>query len=377
MTRRDSREEALTIGFLTLFAIFLFRLADEYLYFRSSNAAYATGLFVFIPSGLAISSSLVAAVSPWLGDNFLYGQLDLTVARPGQYVFFLNSFAVIFALPFYAIAAYLILQYSQRSYRTAYLARRRLPGRFAGFTYSLVLIGATIGCWFYFYMIEITSALFVMALLALLLYYYIWEALSGAFQSSSYPTQSRPRTRARPTQTRRRQPGIQTTTQRSQARPATFPAQASVASTTATRPAGPPVAAVSPGIEASELSRSSFRVQPSTTRAAPRRLTQSRSASSSVRSSQSQGKLANLLPTGNSLSEDDFRCIFCYEFPASSSMVVICPYCKRPAHLREFQKWQSTSHLCSRCNKDLRRRKPIQITGREYQGLLRAFRRHR
>ncbi|MFW9914783.1 MAG: hypothetical protein ACFFGZ_04145 [Candidatus Thorarchaeota archaeon] len=378
LVMRDSQAEALTLAYLTVFTVLLLRLADEYLYFRSSRAAYATGLFVFIPAGLGIGSSLVAADSPWLAENLMYGHIDITIIRPGEYTFFVNSFALVFAMPFYAIAAYLILQYSQRHYRAAFLARRRLPGRFAGFTYSLALIGATMASWSVFSIIEITSAIFVTALICCLLYYYIWETMARAFQSASYPAQGRSAaaSRSRATQTPRRQQRIGASSSNSWTSRPSFSARPAATPTTTPRQPTTPAARISPGIEASSRSRSPTRTRPAAPRTAPAAPARTQSVRSPSSQPQQHGKWAKLLPTGRAISEDDFRCIFCYEFPGREATVVLCPYCKRPAHLGEFQKWKSTSHLCSRCNKDLRLRKPIQIRGNEYQTLLRAFRKH-
>ncbi|MHA2232930.1 MAG: hypothetical protein ACXAB4_10595, partial [Candidatus Hodarchaeales archaeon] len=335
---RESREEALTIAFLTLFVIFFLRLVDEYLYFRSSRAAYATGLFVFIPGALAIGSSLIATISPWLADNMLYGQIYLTIVRPKEYTFFVNTFSVLFALPFFAVAAYIILQYSQRNYRTAYFARKRLPGRFAGFFYSMILIGGTVSCWIYFSAIEITSAVFVAALTMILLYYYVWEAFNAAIPSFSYPSQNRSssNSRSRSIQASHRQPGINSSTQESWGQSAASSAQPLMASTAAARPNSPPAARVSPGIESSSPSRNSFRTRPAGRVTTSTKTGRSQNARSPTLASRNKGKLANLLPTGQAISEDDFRCIFCYELPEKSTSVVICPYCKRPAHLAEF-----------------------------------------
>ncbi|MHA2272400.1 MAG: hypothetical protein ACXACI_11085 [Candidatus Hodarchaeales archaeon] len=378
LVMRDSQAEALTLAYLTLFTVLLLRLADEYHYFRSSRAAYATGLFVFIPAGLAIGSSLVAAESPWLAENLMYGQIDVTIIRPGEYTFFVNSFALVFAMPFYAIAAYLILQYSQRHYRTAFFARKRFPGRFVGFIYSLALIGTTMACWSVFSIIEITSAIFVAALICCLLYYYIWETLTRAFQSASYPAQgsSTAASRSRATQTPRRQPRRRASSSDSWTSRPSFSSRPTATPTTTPQQPTTPTATISPGIETSSRSRS-----PTSARSAPPRNTpvtpaRTRSARSPSSQPRDQGKWAKLLPTGRAISEDDFRCIFCYEFPERGATVVLCPYCKRPAHLGEFQKWKSTSHLCSRCNQDLRQRKPIQIRGNEYQTLVKAFRKH-
>ncbi|TXT57989.1 MAG: conserved membrane protein of unknown function [Promethearchaeota archaeon] len=64
--------------------------------------------------------------------------------------------------------------------------------------------------------------------------------------------------------------------------------------------------------------------------------------------------LKNYRPKGSILSPEDFKCIFCFEYPRlpqdEGRGVVLCPNCKHPAHADEFKDWHRSSNLCSRCN---------------------------
>ena len=89
-------------------------------------------------------------------------------------------------------------------------------------------------------------------------------------------------------------------------------------------------------------SSSSPRIQSST----------SSSSSSSSKSSRKRELLA-MKPKTGMLSNDDFKCIFCFELPTTSDGhhgIVLCPNCRYPAHVDEFKNWVRTSNLCSRCD---------------------------
>jgi hypothetical protein len=85
--------------------------------------------------------------------------------------------------------------------------------------------------------------------------------------------------------------------------------------------------------------------------------------------------MASLLPAGQHLTRDDFRCIFCYEFPIESNrQVVICPHCRHPSHANEFQKWSAVANICSRCNKPVSTAKMIRLSGRNYERIIKMYR---
>ncbi|NHJ02893.1 MAG: hypothetical protein EAX86_12220, partial [Candidatus Heimdallarchaeota archaeon] len=83
----------------------------------------------------------------------------------------------------------------------------------------------------------------------------------------------------------------------------------------------------------------------------------------------------SLTPLGQHLTEDDFRCIFCYEFPIEKDrQVVICPHCKHPSHENEYNKWIAVASICSRCNKPVKNVKMIRLPGSSYHKVINMFR---
>lgn len=67
--------------------------------------------------------------------------------------------------------------------------------------------------------------------------------------------------------------------------------------------------------------------------------------------------LAKIRPKGGTLSDDDFKCIFCFSVPKlpadKNRNIVICPRCHYPAHVDEFRNWTRNSPFCSRCEGEL------------------------
>jgi len=87
--------------------------------------------------------------------------------------------------------------------------------------------------------------------------------------------------------------------------------------------------------------------------------------------------MASLRPAGHHLTEDDFRCIFCYEFPIEPTrQVVICPNCRHPSHGDEFQKWLAVSDICSRCNRSIASSKMIRLSGTNYKKIINMFKKN-
>jgi hypothetical protein len=59
------------------------------------------------------------------------------------------------------------------------------------------------------------------------------------------------------------------------------------------------------------------------------------------------------LPIGN-VTKDDLACIICYDaFKPNSVNVILCKFCKYPAHESEFLRWMQSSTLCPRCAKSI------------------------
>ncbi|WP_457556575.1 hypothetical protein [Candidatus Harpocratesius sp.] len=82
--------------------------------------------------------------------------------------------------------------------------------------------------------------------------------------------------------------------------------------------------------------------------------------------------LLQMKPKTGTLTEDDFKCIFCFELPFHSVKkqgIVLCPNCNYPAHVDEFKEWVKHSNLCSRCDGEIPasfRRNPKVISVRQY-----------
>lgn len=69
--------------------------------------------------------------------------------------------------------------------------------------------------------------------------------------------------------------------------------------------------------------------------------------------SQINGNIANMLPTGR-VDKADLSCMFCYEeIKSRDKNVILCPHCKFPAHADEYTSWIQVSSLCARCSKTI------------------------
>lgn len=87
-----------------------------------------------------------------------------------------------------------------------------------------------------------------------------------------------------------------------------------------------------------------------------------------------------LLPKAGQRSAEDFKCIFCFQLPKApedaNRGVVLCPYCRYPAHADEFRNWMKNSNLCSRCGHIISsgfRQRPEVISAAEYAEVIKEF----
>jgi hypothetical protein len=94
----------------------------------------------------------------------------------------------------------------------------------------------------------------------------------------------------------------------------------------------------------------------------------------------SDKNLKKYRPKGSILSPEDFKCIFCFDYPRlpedEGRGVVICPTCKHPAHTDEFKDWHRSSNICSRCSAVIPpsfRENPKVIPTREYRKIVKAI----
>ena len=94
----------------------------------------------------------------------------------------------------------------------------------------------------------------------------------------------------------------------------------------------------------------------------------------------SEKNLKKYRPKGSVLSPEDFKCIFCFDYPKlpedEGRGVVLCPTCKHPAHTDEFKDWHRSSNICSWCSAVIPpsfRENPKVIPIREYRKIVKAI----
>ncbi len=85
-------------------------------------------------------------------------------------------------------------------------------------------------------------------------------------------------------------------------------------------------------------------------------------------------------PKTSVLTEDDFKCIFCFSTPDKSKdkgrSIIVCPTCRYPAHADEWKDWLRSSNLCSRCSTEIPasyRRNPDQISVKDYEKVIKMY----
>ena len=327
-----------TFFFLTIVSISLIKLIDEWRYYRSYNAPLASAIFISIPSLIAICGSLIANMVTleiiYLFQVFLIEiDLNLDFLGIGSFYLFLNIFSMIFCIPFFLILSILIRRYYSGRYPNIFIFRKRFPSE------TLVLYSASITAvftviWFNQRIVEISALIFIFVNLFLFVQYYVLHLTFIPFRRLS------------------RSPPIRT--------------------------------------QLSSQRQASQRPRVASSQAHSRVVTPRRTNSTTIRVSApvsipdkkmkklSPALIASLTPAGQNISLDDFRCIFCYEFPVEQNkLVVICPQCKHPSHADEFQKWSAVANICSRCNKSLENVSLIRLSGTNYKKIIHMFKKKR
>lgn len=367
-------DSAITIFFFTIALILLIKLIVEYRYYRRYNAPLAAGVFLLIPSALALGASYVARHpalngNPFFADNILFITLDFTFFPIRQLILFLNSFSLVFALPFYLIVLILLYRYYTGIYPRLFIMRKKFYKQFAMY-YNILLMSIIIFVWLSTNVLEIFELVFIIVSIIFIVRTYVFKVvlvptrvtpsrqrraptrraytpnpsrtISPSGSSSYYDSNTnRPQ---RPIQPVRNQPVVRNPTPIST--PPVAQVRAPVRSTQST-PSG--------NIEVVDGLSVEHNYKP-------------KGSGAKV----TKENFKDFIPNATNLSEDDFRCIFCYELPIKSSdQVAICPNCKKPSHYPEYQKWTSYSNFCSYCNQDIGKKIPKRISGKLYKNVVR------
>ena len=343
--------------FIGLWLIFTIRLYENIKRHREFNSPHNTAFFVIIPLLIGVFYSIWGSFTGILGENLI----------PNSNFYF-SLWSLIFGLPFVIYGSHSIYRCFKK-YNVIYFGTKSVKAKALGFFLAISTIIATISYWIAFYNVSefydppLTPLRFSLDLnLFLLLIITIFNLIIFGFISnrSNIPTRDYIAQRTRrinslttpSTQnygTRKRSRTIQTpTTTRTTTR----------TTTTKPRPRNKPTS------------------QSRTTRSK----TTSSVQSQRVRSAPRIKDFSKYKPKGSYLTEEDFKCIFCFKLPTLSNDknrgVVICPNCRYPAHADEFKDWMKTSNLCSRCSAPIPsgfRRNPRIISTKNYTIIYRHF----
>ena len=342
----QSQDIALTFLYLTLFSILSIKWIDEWRYYRSYNAPLASAIFISIPTLLAFLGSSIAAFASISGEPFFQIDLleltiDLNLFGVEGFLLFLNLFGVLFILPTSGLTLIFLRRFYSGRYSSIFIFRRRFPSELLVLG-NFVIIICYFLIWWETRVGELLGVISVILSLLLFINYHIMKVVVIPFRRVVFSP------------SRRRRP----ITPSDQSRP--YFSWESSSTTSRPRSIQP-----NQSVRVQRPSQTDVRVAPaiSVSRKPAQKLT--------------PAIMASLRPAGHHLTRDDFRCIFCYEFPIEPSrQVVICPHCRHPSHANEFQKWLAVAEICSRCNKSISTSKMIRLSGANYEKIINMFKRN-
>ncbi|UCG01496.1 MAG: hypothetical protein JSW11_18005 [Candidatus Heimdallarchaeota archaeon] len=347
-------EVALTILYITSVIVLSIKFIEEWQYFQRFNAPIASAVFILIPSLIALGGTFLAQYASLGEDGILQAYilemtLDINFLNIDRFFLFLNLFSVVFVLPPFIFLLLLIRRYYSGLYPLIFISRKKYQNELI----ILYNVGMFLSLSFYWIQtgsIELSGLGFISISSILFVQHYVLKVILVPI---------------------RRIP-IRGATQRS------LPRQLN-------RTRAPQTSS-----QSSRQPQSSFNSLPTAVRPSSREILNRERASSQSTMNIVPGIdtgvnitriekippaiLSKLIPIGQHLTDDDFRCIFCYEFPTEANKrVVICPHCGHPAHSHELEKWLSVANICSRCNKEISTEKMYRLSGKSYQKLIKMY----
>ena len=347
-------EIALTILYITLGIVLSIKFIEEWNYFQRFNAPIASAVFILIPSFIALGGTFLAQNAS-LGDDrilqayILEMTLDINFLNVESFFLFVNLFSVFFVLPPFIFLLFLIRRYYSGRYPVIFIFRKKYQNELI-ILYNFGMFLILSFYWIQTGSIELSGLGFISISFILFIQHYVLKIIL-------VPIRRRPVSRAA-------QRSVPTQSSRTQA---------------PQRPS-----------RSSRQSQSTFNFLPTAVRPSSRetmnRVQNSAQTSVNIVPGMDTGLnitriekippaiLSKLIPIGQHLTDDDFRCIFCYEFPTEANKrVVICPHCRHPAHSHELEKWLSVANICSRCNKPLSTEKMYRLSGKSYEKLIKMY----
>lgn len=363
-------DSAVTVFFLTIAIVLFIQLLVELKYYRGYRAPLAAGIFLFIPSVLAIGASYVSrhpAINgqPFLNDFLVFINLNVSFLSVNPVLIYTNVFSAVFA-PFYVIMLILLYRYYMGIYPRLFFLRKKFYKQFAMY-YNIILMGIIGFIWLSTNSIEIFELVFVVISIILIIRTYVFKIVLVPVRV--VPTRNRRaaprRSYTSPNTTR----NTNSNNTRSTTSTQTYQPQRTV------RPARTPTPVHN---RQTTPVRQTTQVRPTRTTTPPMgniEVVDGITVGSSVKTANvskvNKENMKSMIPNSQHLTQDDFRCIFCYELPTKGSdQVVICPNCKKPAHYPEYQKWTAYSNFCSYCNQDIGNRTPKRVNGKNYKNII-------
>jgi hypothetical protein len=348
----------LTWLLIGLWLIFTIKIYNNIKRHREFNSPHNTAFFVIIPLLIGVFYSIWGSYTGILGENLILGSN-----------FYFSLWSLIFGLPFVIYGSHSIYRCFKK-YNVIYFGTKSVKAKGIGYFLSISVIIAIISYWIAFYNVSefyspLTPLRFSLDLnLLLLLIITIFNLIIFGFISnrSNIPELTRDYIAQR---TRRINNLTTPSTQNNSTRTRTQTIQTPTRTTRTTR--------------TTTTRPRSINAPTSSSRSTKTQTTKSVRSQRTINAPKIRD-FSKFKPKGSLISEDDFKCIFCFKLPKlpedKNKGIVICPNCRYPAHADEFIAWMKTSNLCSRCSAPIPsgfRRNPRIITTKNYIAIYRHF----
>jgi len=320
----------LTWVFIGLWIFFIIKIFENIKQHREFNSPYNTAFFVILPLFIGIFYSMWGYYTSFFGENLIMN----------SNIYF-SLWSLIFGFPFVLYGSYSLYRCFKK-YNVIYFGRRAVKAKVVGYLLSISIIFGIILYWIIFYsIIEFFNYLliplhfsldlnlliiFILTILNLILFGFLNPQRRLAPLTREYIAQRTRRVNAltRPSIHNQR---VETTSR-----------STSPSTRTVTR--------------SSTASYRSSRITPKS-KSHARRTT----ITTETKKTKTNLKIRNInvyKPKAAFLTEEDFKCIFCFKLPKFSEDkgrgIILCPNCRYPSHADEFKDWLKTSNLCSRCS---------------------------
>ncbi len=333
----DSFNVFVTWLLIGLWIIFTIKILENVKRHREFNSPHNTAFFVIIPLFIGIFYSIWGYFTGILAENLLEGS-DL----------YFSWWSIIFGFPFVLYGAHSLYRCFKK-YNVIYFGTKSIKARLFGYILTFIVLLFIIFYWIIFYtVIEFYNfpliplhfsvdlnllLLFIITILILIVFGFISSQRPLPTLTRDYIAQRTRRINSLTSPTAlsspRRQRQTVSTTIRS------TPTSRNISRTT-------------------RSSTQSSRTTPTSHRQTNRTRTTKTTQTRSVKPTSKSRDLNRYKPIGSYLSQDDFKCIFCFKLPKlpedRGRGIILCPHCRYPAHADEFKDWLRTSNLCSRCS---------------------------